>query len=92
MNATSSSKQSINTPKSKVMKVMEPFITGPNLAVTNITATSPNIIACPAIMFAKSLTINEKGFVNIPSISISWSIGIGHLRKIGPSGQNISFQ
>ena len=92
MNATNSSKQSINTPKSNVMKVMEPFITGPNLAVTNITATSPNIIACPAIMLANNLTISENGLDINPNSSIVCIIGSGHFKNNGTSGQSISFQ
>ena len=81
----------MNTPKSIVTTVIEPFITGPSLAVTKITDTSPKIMAWPAIIFAKSLTINEKGFVNIPNISIVCIIGRGNFKKIGPSGHRISF-
>ena len=92
MNATKSSRQSINTPKSRVMNVMDPFITGPSFAVTNITATSPNIIACPAMMFAKSLTMSENGFDINPNSSIVCIIGSGNFRNSGTSGHRISFQ
>ena len=82
----------MNTPKSIVITVIEPFITGPSFAVTNITDTSPNIIACPAIILAKSLTISENGLVNIPNISIICIRGIGNFRNTGTSGHRISFQ
>ena len=61
-------------------------------AVTNITETSPNIMACPAIILANSLTINEKGFAIKPNSSIVCIIGIGNFRKTGTSGHRISFQ
>ena len=45
MNATNSSRQSINNPNSMVTTVIDPLITGPSFAVTNITDTNPRIIA-----------------------------------------------
>ena len=49
-------------------------------------------MACPAIMLAKSRIIRAKGFVKIPTNSITGMMGIGAFNHVGTSGQKISFQ
>ena len=49
-------------------------------------------MACPPIILAKRRTINAKGLVKIPNISITGIIGIGTFSHVGTSGQKISFQ
>jgi hypothetical protein len=47
----------------------------PLFEATKIRDIKLNIIICPAVMFAKSLIMRAKGFVNTPNISIGIIIG-----------------
>ena len=57
--------------------------------IIHVIATA---IACPAIILAKSRIIRAKGFVKIPTNSITGMMGMGALSHEGTSGQKISFQ
>ena len=73
------------------MTVREPFSTGPMAAERKIRAITLRSMMCPASMFAKSRIIREKGLVNMPRISMTGMMGMA-FRKIGTSGQRMSFQ
>lgn len=67
-------------------------IPAPADAIMNIIHVMATAIACPAIMLANSRIINAKGFVKIPTNSITGITGIGAFNHVGTSGQKISFQ
>ena len=72
--------------------VMDELRTTPIVAMMKMIQVKANAIACPAIMLAKRRTINAKGFVKIPKISITGIKGTGTFNQVGTSGQKISFQ
>lgn len=92
MNATKTSKHDIKTEKSTDITVIEVPNTTPNEEVINMIETNDRIIACPAIILANRRTVNAKGLVKIPKISIKGIKGTGAFNHVGTSGQNISFQ
>ena len=70
--------------------VIPAFIPAPKLTVTKTKLVNPNIIECPAVMFANKRIIKANGFVMVPTNSIICINGKGALRKVGTSGQNKS--
>ena len=92
MKATSTSTQFMKILNSTDTMLMEVLIATPMLAVTNTMLVNAKMMECPAMMLANRRIIKANGLVKIPNNSIAGINGIGHFRKVGTSGHNISFQ